>query len=299
MISKKAKSIYNVLKIINLKEAVDFMNPRRSKISPVPLLLYTKRRIEKSQVLGRNVYNVSPSEGATDLQIFYFHGGGYATEAAFHHFDIVDELIKKTNGNVTFVEYPLTPEYNVHHAIEMVYETYKTEVSKHPERRFVILGDSAGGGLALALAMTIRDFNQILKSPIKSPEKLVLFSPWLDIGLTNPQIMSLQERDLILDAENLREVGKRYAYNIRLEDYRVSPMFGDLNDLGSILVFYGSDEIFKPDCEAFVGNQGLVGTQISGVEYEGMQHDWVVLPIPERSQTLSEAVAFLSDKKNS
>lgn len=293
MISKKAKGIYNVLKIVKFKEVIDFMNPRRSKLSPVPLLLYTKRKIEKSTVLGRNVYNVSPNEGENEFQIIYFHGGGYAAEAAFHHFDVVDNLIKETNATVTFVEYPLTPEHNVHDAIEMVYEAYKLETEKHPERRFAIFGDSAGGGLGLALAMTIRDLNQILSEPIKAPEKIVLFSPWLDIGLTNPKIMEIQERDIMLDAEALREVGKRYAYNIRLEDYRVSPIFGDLTHLGSILVFYGSEEIFQPDCEAFGRNTGVEGTKFYGVEYSEMQHDWIVLPIPERDQTLKEAAEFL------
>ena len=288
MISKKAKAINKVLEVIKFKETMNFENPRRTLVKRVPLLLNFQNEIEHHEIHGRDVYNIIPDEHKTLHHVVFFHGGGYANEASINHYLMINKFINEAKCTVTFVEYPLAPEATAYEAIKMAYDTYLAQLVLFGDHRFTIMGDSAGGGLALALAMRIRD------EKIKQPEKIILFSPWLDIALTHPKIKEVDEKDLVLNIDALLEIGKLYAHNLPLDDYRVSPKFGNLNHLGKILVLVGSEELFYPDCVEFMHLTDLVGTQITGTVYEEMQHDFMILPIPEQDLALEEAISFLN-----
>lgn len=287
MISNKAKAVFKAIELIRFKETMSFEHPRRTKLNYIPLVLYFKNDIVQLEIQGRNVYKIVPKEAPTNLHIVFFHGGGYTHESSINHFIMINKLINLANCRVTFVEYPLVPESNVHHTLSMVNETYALLVKQYPEHRFVLMGDSAGGGLALVLSMMIRD------QKMKQPEKVVLVSPWLDISMTNPEIPFYDDKDLILNLEALEDVGSRYASNLPKNDFRVSPIYGDLNQLGEIFVLYGTHEVLKPDCDKLCQMQNLVGTNIRCSVYEEMQHDWVVMPLPEQEEALDEIAAFL------
>ena len=287
MISGKAKAISSVLKLTKFKDNIDFFEPRRSKKIKLPQALYKSNIIETVQIMGGSVHNILPFAESTKQHVIFFHGGGYVLEPSRNNLVMIEKFIGLAKCMISYVEYPLSPESNVNETMEMVFEAYKAQIEKFPDHTFILMGDSAGGGLALALAIHIK------MNRIKQPEKLILFSPWLDIALTNPDIALYEDRDFILSSETLREVGKRYAYDVPLEDYRVSPIYGDLNNLGDILVFYGSEEILKPDCEKLISKGGLKNTFVKGIEYEEMQHDWVVLPILEQDLALGDVIDFL------
>jgi len=289
MISKKAKAVYKALEMINFKSQMNFDNPRRAKIRRIPLLLNFENEIEHFKIMDRDVYNLYPDDFRTKKHVMFFHGGGYANEASINHYVMISKFINMAHCVITFVEYPLVPESDVLQALDMALIAYKEQLSRFPEHQFTFMGDSAGGGLALALAMQVRDLE------MRAPEKLILFSPWLDVTMTHPDIPQADARDLILNLESLHEVGLKYANGLPLEDYRVSPIYGDLSNLGEILVFYGSDEVFRPDCDKFANMDPIEGTSITAIEYEMMQHDWVVMPIPEQQQALREAVDFLNE----
>ncbi len=286
-ISGKALAISSVLKLTKFKDNVDFFEPKRSKKVKLPQSLYKNNIIETVQIMGRNVHNILPIEASTKQHVVFFHGGGYVHEPSRNNFAMIEKFIELAKCMVSYVEYPLSPESNVKGTLEMVVAAYKALIEAFPDHTFIVMGDSAGGGLALALAIHIKNMK------IKQPEKVILFSPWLDISLSNPEIQLYEERDFMLSASKLREVGRRYAFDVPLDDYRVSPIYGDLNDLGDILVFYGSEEILKPDCEKLISTPGLKNTFIKGLEYEDMQHDWVVLPILEQDLALDDVIDFL------
>lgn len=289
MISKKAKAINKVLEVIKFKESMNFDNPRRTLVKRVPLLLNFQNEIEHHEIHGRDVYNIIPDEHKTAHHVIFFHGGGYANEASINHYLMINKFINAAKCTVTFVEYPLAPEATAYEAIKMAYDTYLEQLAQYATHRFAIMGDSAGGGLALALAMMIRD------EKIKQPEKIILFSPWLDIALTHPQIPNRYHKDLILNIDALLRIGQIYAHDLPMDDYRISPKFGNLNNLGKILVLVGSDEIFYPDCIEFIHQNDIVGTTITGTVYEDMQHDFMVLPIPEQDLAIEEAISFLNN----
>lgn len=251
-------------------------------------------------VQERLVCTIEPVDTEAKVHILYFHGGGYSMEATGLHFQLMKNLVKQTGCALTYIDYPLAPEHTVTDTMGMSLETYKKLKEGYPKHRFILMGDSAGGGLALALAMAIREEGLDVEGQIDptfvGPEQVILFSPWLDIALTNKRIPEYEKRDVILDATALREIGAQYRGAVPADHYMVSPKYGDLSGLGAISVFYGTEEIFFPDCQEFCDEKQNGGFPVNGYEYDKMQHDWVILPIEEAKRAVGEICALVAQR---
>ncbi|MDD2371532.1 MAG: alpha/beta hydrolase [Firmicutes bacterium] len=287
-----SKILFNFLKLIRFKKRINFINPRRFSKRRIARLLkifpYTSRLL----VDGHLVFTAGLLNKSEKKHIVYFHGGGYSLDASSGHFLFMKKLINKTGCYLSFLDYPLAPEHSANESLLWSLTAYSELVKNYPDHLFILMGDSAGGGLALALSMLIRD------EGLKQPVKTILYSPWLDIGLKNKRIKEFEKRDFILDIDKLMEIGEVYRKDLPENHPFVSPKYGDLNNLGDIGVFYGSEEIFYPDCKEITEKSGLVGTDISGYEYKDMQHDWVILPIPEAKKVLEESVELIKEIVN-
>ena len=144
----------------------------------------------------------------------------------------------------------------------------------------------------MILRGALRPLSLIRDIGLKAPRKIILFSPWLEIGLLNERVPRYEKRDFMLNAGSLRKIGKIYSGDLPETNYLVSPKYGDVSGLGDIAVFFGSEEIFRPDCVDFCAAHKSGKPEVSAYEYEGMQHDWVLFPIPEAYHALDRAVAF-------
>lgn len=286
--SRISESIFGALGAIRFKNRVDFMRPKRSEKNKIPTMSTKKYMTTTLIVRKRPVCTIEPVDTEAKVHIVYFHGGGYSMEATGLHFQLMKNLVKQTGCALTYIDYPLAPEHTVTQTIDMSLSAYKKLKAGYPKHRFILMGDSAGGGLALALAMRIRD------EALDGPEQIILLSPWLDIALTNKRIPEYEKRDVILDVAALREIGEKYRGDVPADNYMVSPKFGDLSGLGGISVFYGTEEIFFPDCEEFCDEKQNGGYQVSGYEYDKMQHDWVILPIDEAKRAVGEICALVA-----
>ena len=297
--SKTSQSIFSVLGAISFKDRIDFLKPRRSGRTKTPVLPHRDYKTTTRTVHDRTVCTVAPLEGTEPADvgakgnsyakphIVYFHGGGYSMEASGLHFALMKNLIKQTGCPLTYIDYPLAPEHTATKNIAMCMDAYKILQAEHPAQSFVFVGDSAGGGLALALAMKIRDEGLV------GPTQLILFSPWLDISLGNPQIPIFQDKDVILEASGLRKIAEVYRGEIPADHFLVSPIHGDLDGLCPIAVFYGTEEILYPDCKEFCEESREKGFDVTAYEYKRMQHDWVILPTPEARQAVAQVCAMI------
>lgn len=144
------------------------------------------------------------------------------------------------------------------------------------------VGDSAGAGLALSLALALaRD---------ASPP-LVLLSPWLDVALENSEIPEVDARDPWLSVVGLRECGRMYAGDLKVDDPRVSPIHGSLSHLPRISIFIGTRDVFLPDARKL---QRRAPERVSLVEYPDMVHDFMLLRgIPESRAAFADIVRAL------
>jgi epsilon-lactone hydrolase len=243
--------------------------------------------VKEQSVDGFKVLTISASP-SVHKHIFFLHGGAYVAEATSGHRKLITILVRDYGYRVTFIDYPLAPEHNILIGLAVLEHTYKLLVMQYETDEFCFMGDSAGGGLALAFLQRLRDTGME-----KRPEKTILFSPWLDVGMTNPGIDALVKKDVLLHKEGLIGCGKLYANGLELCDPRLSPLFGNLDVLKSIKIFVSTHELFYPDCILLLEKAATAqNTQVYLSVKEQMVHDWVILPLRERDETLEEAAGF-------
>jgi acetyl esterase/lipase len=111
--------------------------------------------------------------------------------------------------------------------------------------------------------------------------------------LTNPEIPELEQWDLLLSAETLRKCGSWYAGGADIKLPVLSPLYGNMENLNSIGIFVGTEEIMLPDCRLLKQKIEKSDTALFYKEYEGMQHDWIVFPIKERNLLLNDVIRFI------
>ncbi|RMJ04099.1 putative acetyl-hydrolase LipR precursor [Marinobacter litoralis] len=171
--------------------------------------------------------------------IVYLHGGGYILGSAATHKGIAGHLAKLTGCEVIIPDYRLAPEHPYPAAPDDAEAVFQAVIREgKPAERIAIAGDSAGGGLALVLAMRLREHGQPL------PSSITCFSPWTD--LTSQQLYS-PECEPVLHASWVFKAAKMYAGEGALTDPMISPAFGDLKGLPPTLIQVGSQEILLND----------------------------------------------------
>lgn len=288
--SARSQLIYKTLEVVSLNKKIfkKLLNdPRRGMEAVSVKKLHNSLQVKEQSVDGFNMLTITASPAARK-HIFFLHGGAYVAEANSGHRKLIEILVRNYGYRVTFIDYPLAPEHNILTSLAVLEHAFKLLVKQYEKDEFCLMGDSAGGGLALALLQQIRD-----KGVEKRPEKTILFSPWLDVGMTNPGIDNLVKKDVLLHKEGLIACGKLYADGLELSDPRLSPLFGALNDLKSIKVFVSTHELFYPDCILLLEKAAAAqNTNVDLSVKEQMVHDWVILPLKERNETLKEAARF-------
>lgn len=292
MSSFSAKISTGFMIALNFKKLVEksFQHPPRTKKPLVYNNLRDRYVVNEFQIMDKSVITLFPKTNISNIHILFFHGGAYLLEGSSMHWKIVEKVATKANCKVSYIDYPLAPENNYRTTFEMVQQSYDKLINKYPNDRFMLMGDSAGGGLALAFAQELANENALVQ-----PEKNILFSPWLDLSMQNPAIKHQEQLDKILPLVGLIEAGKKYAGGDDVNNYLLSPINGDFSNLGDTLIFYGTHELFYPDCKLLKGRMENFGN-FSFREFQGMQHDWVIFPIPEADEALEVAVEFVKNK---
>jgi acetyl esterase/lipase len=279
----------NFLAIFNFKNMVEksLQKPsRRNK--PFDLSSYHKSFfVSEFQLLGKSVVTLQPKSKSSTKHVLYFHGGAYLLEGSVVHWNIIQNIATKANCTVSYIDYPLAPESTYIDTFDMVQQAYDKLISDFADNEFIFIGDSAGGGLALAFAQKLLNEKAAIQ-----PIKLVLFSPWLDMSMENQEIKTIEKFDKILSVDALRKAASLYSGGDDLSNYLLSPIHGNFDGLGEVLVFYGTHEILYPDVlklKTITANLGNFHFR----EFDKMQHDWVLFPIPEAKQAIKIALDFM------
>ena len=149
------------------------------------------------------------------------------------------------------------------------------------------MGDSAGGGFALALAQ------KMLTEGVVQPSQIILLSPWLDISLSNPLIEQLDMLDPFLGIEGLKLAAQAYAGDTSLNHYQLSPIHGPLDGLGQISLFIGTKEILLADTRKLKDLMHRKNIPLNYFEYEDMVHVWMFLNLPESKKARQQIIDLL------
>ena len=255
---------------------------------------FVPRNIQRNYVVNiqiideRAIATFERSDKVSDVHLVFFHGGAYIFEASSFHWKLAEEIVNRSFCRMTLIDYPLAPEHSYRETFKMVQGAYKLLTDLYPGDSMILMGDSAGGGLALALSRKLTE-----EPAAKLPVKNILLSPWLDMTLSNPEIKNLKRSDHILSVEMLRIAGSKYANGDDLSALELSPVNGEFKDLPATIVFFGTEEIFYADCNRLRSIAASNREPFIFREYPGMQHDWAIFPVPERKLVVAEICDFI------
>ncbi len=214
--------------------------------------------------------------------IFYCHGGSYIHDFSYFHWRLIQKLMDRTGACVVAPAYRLAPHGTWEDAFRLILPCYIRFAKEHPARKLILMGDSAGGGLAAALAL------ELIRLEERAPDELILLSPWMDVTIRDEEVADFIPVDPWLTTSH-RVCGRSWAGALDPKDPRVSPAYGPVEGLSHVTVFCGTREILNPDSVKLLArldprrdNELIVG--------EGMFHVYPLLPIPEAKEAVDVIV---------
>lgn len=267
---KSDSEVKDDVKYLPLKNDVPYVVPRQART----------RKQQSYDFGGMTVITVNMNEN-NKRAIVYIHGGGYVRQPRIHHWKYINKLADEL-GNVVVPIYPKAPNHHPLEAIELLTELYLQLRDKYDT--IVLMGDSSGGGLALVLCEYWGE------TGLKQPDKAILFSPWVDLTLTNPEIDEYQKKEPLISAASERIWAKVWAQDMELTDWRISPIFGPMDKLSEIVLYSGDREILYPDLCKLHEVMTEQGVSVKYIVGRGQNHVYQVYPIPEARRALKEVV---------
>ncbi|MGB9666116.1 MAG: alpha/beta hydrolase fold domain-containing protein [Candidatus Cryosericum sp.] len=273
--------------ITNALVARMFKNPARGGKAVYAERLGASFVGQDSEVDGFHLLSVK-GRAENKRHVFFLHGGAYVAEASAGHLRIIKRFVQDFGLHVTSFDYPLAPEYTATTTHRVVLKAYEEVAARYPDHEFCLFGDSAGGGLALALLQVLRNAGAGHR-----PVRTALVSPWVDLTMSNPDSAALQRKDFILSVSSLSYAARAYAGELALTDPRLSPIYGNLENLGDVLVVTGTNDILYPDCLVLAEKLAQArGTTVRLDEARGLFHDFVVAPLPQTARAITAIGEF-------
>ena len=242
----------------------------------------------RTAISGFDIMKIEPKRPTSTSEavpvLVYLHGGAYVNPATVHHWDLMAALALSLGVSVVAPLYPLAPEGTAGQVVPRLVELHE-RLAAQAGAAPVWAGDSAGGGLALATALAVRDVGGTL------PAHLVLFGPWLDVELNNPDIAAFVDRDPMLDRPGLRYDASLWRDHLPADHPWVSPLNGSFQGLSPTTVIVGTRDMFTPDCRAFAEKAAQAGVDAVLYEYADGFHVFPAATFLPESKNALDAVA--------
>jgi len=222
--------------------------------------------------------------------ILYFHGGGYALGSSKAHAEMASWIARAAQARVFVLDYRRAPEYRFPAALDDALLAYRWMLSAGTDpHNLALAGDSAGGGLTLALLTLLRDRGEPL------PSSAVCISPWVDLRMTGASIVTRAAMDPLLTRDGLQQFADWYLGGQDPRNPLVSPLYADLKGLPPLLIQVGTSEILLDDSLRLEQCARAAGVKVTLSQYEDMPHVWHVFAsfLPEGKRAAAEIGEFV------
>ena len=224
--------------------------------------------VERFEIDGLHAAWISP-ETESKTVILYLHGGGYVSGSLATHQMLCADMARSADARILFVEYRLAPEHPFPAALEDARKAYHWLMKQGVETKTIfVAGDSAGGGLSLALTLSLRDAGEPL------PAGVVCISPWTDLSMGSVSHSEKAKAEMTLHPDNLRLWVFCYAGEGDLQNPLISPYFAEYAGFPPTLIQVGSEEVLLDDARAVADKAKAAGVDMTISVYEGMWHVW-------------------------
>lgn len=232
-----------------------------------------------------------PPDCIEQRAILYLHGGGYiAGSPASTHRDYIWRIATATQSEVWAVNYRKLPEFPFPAALDDAYRSYEALLKRFDATRLAVAGDSAGGGLALALVLRLKGEGKPL------PAAVSVASPWTDLTCSGASIGENSDTEVMVPEHLLNHIAELYAGGQPLDHPYVSPLFGDFAGFPPTQVLVSEDEVLRDDSLRLAQRLTDAGIPVELIREPGMPHVWPVFArlLPESREALARIGAFLS-----
>lgn len=247
-------------------------------------------RVEQTTCAGLPATIAHPDGARGDAVILFLHGGGFQIGSLTSHLSLMSRLAEATRVPVVGIAYRLAPEHRFPAAIDDCVSAYRDLSRDAAGRRLLIAGDSAGGHLALDLALKARD------QGLPQPQGLVLISPWLDLALRGDSYVARAGADIFSKPAQLAAMARTYlGRGLDPRSLAVSPLDADLAGLPPIHIEAGDDDITRDDAITLQSRARAAGVPCDLQIWPGMFHHFQVFAeLPEAALSLAKIAAFVT-----
>ena len=231
-----------------------------------------------------------PAVGGASTTMLYLHGGGYFACSPQTHRPVTGAFAK-SGLSVFTPDYRLAPEHPFPAAVEDAVAAYRGLLASGVSASaLAIAGDSAGGGLALAVLLTLHDAGDAL------PAACVLFSPWTDLAGTGDSLRANSKRDAMFHGEGIHRAAQPYLAGTDPRHPLASPLYASLKGLPPTLIHVGSDEVLLDDSRRLAERAHAAGVDVTLRTWPVVPHVWQLFGLPESARSLSEATSFVAGR---
>lgn len=248
---------------------------------------------EPTTVGGVKAERVVPTSAIEGRRILYLHGGAYVAGSPKSHRPLVARLAEAARSAAISLDYRLAPEHPFPAAVDDAVEAYRDLLAQGvwPERT-IIAGDSAGGGLALATALKLKD------EGLPQPAGLFVISPWADLTQSHATYMTKAADDPMITRERLVEAAGQYHATTSPKNPHVSPVFGDFAGLAPMLIQVGSEETLLGDSLMLAERAGHARVVVRLEVWPEMIHVWHAFggQLSAARRAIADAGAWMDEK---
>jgi epsilon-lactone hydrolase len=217
----------------------------------------------------RNAEYLRPPGVLDEAAVLYLHGGGYVIGSPRSHRHLAAAIGRAAGTPTLLLDYRLAPEHPFPAAVDDAVAAYQWLLARGlPSRRIVVAGDSAGGGLTVALLLALRERG------IPQPAGGVCISPWVDLTCSGASYATKAGTDPIVTRDGVAAMAQAYAGTGDFKGPLVSPLFADLRGLPPLLVQVGSEEVLLDDARGLSARARAAGVDVTLEEWPAMIHVW-------------------------
>ncbi|MDA8197378.1 MAG: alpha/beta hydrolase [Actinomycetota bacterium] len=245
--------------------------------------------ISNKPIASFNAIEIQPQSVASNKTLLWLHGGAYSAGSIMTHQSMVSRIAAASKLRAVLPEYRLAPEDPFPAAIEDALSIYQELLQERGGASNIIVGgDSAGGGLTLALMLKLKE------NGIELPSKLVLLSPWTDLTASGSSVVDRSDADPWLSSDLLNPAAAVYLNGAKPDDVLASPLFGDHSGLPETLTIVGDDEILLSDSTRLHDSLLAAGVSSEIHVAEGMWHVYATFPgFRESDEAIERVAAFI------
>ena len=298
MTTIRARILDRMLRVLTARPLDPKVDPRafRKKFDQLAVRLSGKIKgvdVEKCDVNGIPGEWLWPTgvDRNTDAQgtLLYLHGGGYILGSPDTHRAMVASLVRNANTRALLIDYRLAPEHPFPAGIEDAVKAYRWLLDQgiSPDT-ITVAGDSAGGGLTMALLLSLRDTSTPL------PAGAALLSPWTDLAMSGWSHITHRKRDPMISLDGALLAARHYLGATNPTNPLASPLYGRFDGLPPLFIHVGGNEILLDDSLRLADRARAAGVNVEIKVWNGLPHVFQAASfLPEARQALKEIAAFL------